>query len=110
VAQRDSVLKLHYVTFWTNEDEDAKHISWIREFYRDVYADTGGVPVPNALTDGCFINYADVDLGDPAWNTSTTSWQQLYYKENYPELQAVKTKWDPKNIFHHAQSIQPLDT
>jgi len=33
-------------------------------------------------------------------------WQALYYKENYPKLQQVKRRWDPLNIFNHAQSIE----
>lgn len=105
VAQRDSILKLHYVSFWADPAEDAKNIGWIRDFYRDVYADTGGVPVPNDRTDGCFVNYADADLGDPVWNTSAVPWTRLYYKENYARLAAVKAAWDPNNVFRHAQSI-----
>ncbi|NJC70695.1 FAD-binding oxidoreductase [Planosporangium thailandense] len=104
VAQRDSIIKLHYVSFWTDEAEDPKHLAWIREFYRDVYADSGGVPVPNSITDGTFINYADVDLADPAYNTSGVGWERLYYKDNYPRLQAVKARFDPRNVFRHALS------
>ena len=35
------------------------------------------------------------------------SWPALYYKAGYPALQAVKARWDPRNVFHHAQSITP---
>lgn len=64
-----------------------------------MYAATGGVPVSNGVTDGCFINYCDVDL--------PSSWPTLYYKGSYPRLQGVKARWDPRNVFHHAQSIVP---
>lgn len=106
VAQRDSVLKLQYQTYWTDPAEDARHLAWIRELYRDVYAGTGGVPVPDDVNDGCYVNYPDTDLGDPAWNTSSTSWARLYYKDNYPRLRRVKAAWDPKNVFRHTQSVR----
>jgi hypothetical protein len=109
VAQRDSVLKAVYATTWTSQTEDAHHLAWIREFYRDVYAETGGVPVPNEVSDGSYINYPDVDLADPQWNTSGVPWHDLYYKHNYPRLQRIKARWDPRNVFHHALSIRPPD-
>ncbi|MEJ3746436.1 FAD-binding protein [Actinomycetes bacterium KLBMP 9797] len=107
VAQRDSVLKAVYGTTWQSPAEDDYHLSWVREFYRDVYADTGGVPVPNEVSDGAYINYPDVDLADPQWNRSGVPWHHLYYKENYPRLQRIKAAWDPRNVFHHALSIRP---
>lgn len=105
VPQRDSVLKLHYITFWQNAADDARHLSWIREFYQDVYAATGGVPKPGDVTDGCFVNYADVDLNSPQWNGSGVPWNELYFKGNYRRLQTVKAQWDPRNVFRHGQSI-----
>lgn len=106
VPQRDSILKLQYQTYWTDPSTEDRHLTWIREFYKDVYAETGGVPVPNEINDGCYVNYPDKDLGDAAWNTSSTAWNSLYYKDNYTRLQRVKAAWDPKNVFHHAQSIR----
>lgn len=136
VYQRSSVLKLQYQTYWSwNEDANddgvtdyldadvdpaiaAPHLRWIREFYRDVYADTGGVPIlsptdspagrkPQPVTDGCYINYPDNDLDDPHWNTSGEPSHRLYYGDNYPRLQQAKEHWDPRNVFRNAQSVQP---
>jgi hypothetical protein len=107
VAQRDVIMKAVYQTIWADESGDAANLAWIREFYRDVYAATGGVPVPNDVSDGSYINYPDVDLADPAWNTSGVPWPTLYYKDNYPRLQQVKAKWDPRNVFRHAMSVEP---
>ncbi|WP_420497331.1 FAD-binding oxidoreductase [Parafrankia sp. FMc2] len=106
VPQRDSVLKLHYVSFWTDPAEDAVHLNWVRSLYRDVYAATGGVPAPGPDTDGCFINYADADLADPVHNTSGIPWHELYFKAGYPKLRTAKAQWDPKNLFTHSLSIQ----
>lgn len=120
VAQRDSVLKLQYQTYWTDPTQDDKHLTWIRTFYADVYTNTGGVPIPYVGggpmplyvdTDGCFVGYPDVDLNDTALNRSGIPWSELYYKEHYPRLQQVKALWDPTDVFHHAQSIQlPVST
>lgn len=107
VAQRDSVIKSAYQAYWADPAEDPKHLEWIRTFYRDMYATTGGVPVPNETTDGSYINYPDADLADPRWNTSGVPWHTLYYKDNYPRLQRAKRRWDPLNVFRHALSIRP---
>lgn len=99
VAQRSSLMKLQYQTYWTSPEDDEVNLRWINRFYASVYAASGGVPASNRVTDGCFINYPDVDL--------PSSWPALYYKGNYPGLQAVKARWDPHNVFNHAQSITP---
>ncbi len=103
---RDSHLVMFYESYWHHADKDEANIAWLRDIYRDVYADTGGVPVPNDVTDGCYINYPDSDLSDPGFNKSGIPWHQLYYKGNYARLQKVKAAWDPRNVFHHRQSIE----
>ncbi|MEV4581288.1 FAD-binding oxidoreductase [Nonomuraea jabiensis] len=107
IAQRDVVMKAVYQTIWRDEADDAANLAWVREFYRDVYAGTGGVPVPGEVNDGSYINYADADLADPAWNTSGVPAHTLYYKDNYPRLQRVKARWDPRNVFRHALAVEP---
>jgi aclacinomycin oxidase len=107
VAQRDVVMKAVFKTTWAEEADDAANLSWVRAFYRDVYADTGGVPVPNEVNDGSYINYPDADLVDPAWNTSGVAGRTLYYKDNYPRLQQVKARWDPRGVFQHALAVEP---
>lgn len=107
-AQRDSVIKASYSTgHWTSPEEDERHIDWVRRFYRDVYAHTGGVPVPDAVSDGSYIGYPDGDLADLAWNTSGVPWHTLYYKGNYPRLQRVKHRYDPRDVFRHRLSVRP---
>ena len=107
VAQRDVIMKAVFQNIWVDETSDAASLSWVRNLYRDVYAATGGAPVPNDANDGSYINYPDADLADPAWNTSGVPWSTLYYKDNYPRLQQVKARWDPRDVFRHALSIEP---
>ncbi|MEU5840021.1 BBE domain-containing protein [Streptomyces diacarni] len=107
IPQRDSVVKMQYQAWWTDPAADERHLAWVRGMYKDVYAETGGVPVPDGTWDGCYINYADADLADPAHNTSGIPWPALYYKDSYPRLQRVKARWDPRNVFRHALSVEP---
>ncbi len=106
-AQRNSILDIACTTGWLDPREEAKNLTWARAFYQDLFAESGGVPVPGEAYDGTFINHPDTDLADPALNTSGVPWQTLYYKANYPRLQRIKARWDPRNVFRHALSIPP---
>ncbi len=105
-AQRGSILDLACSTGWLDPREEEQNLRWARAFYRELFAETGGVPVPGDRYDGAFINHPDSDLADPALNTSGVPWSTLYYKENYPRLQAVKARYDPGNVFRHALSVE----
>jgi hypothetical protein len=105
-AQRDSILDIACNTGWLDPREEAKNLAWVRAFYGDLFAETGGVPVPGEAYDGSFINHPDTDLADLSLNTSGVPWPTLYYKENYPRLQRIKARWDPGNVFRHALSIR----
>jgi hypothetical protein len=104
-AQRDALFKGLFQSFWGSEQDDADNIGWVRDVYSEVFSATGGYPVPSAATDGCYINYPDPDITDPVYNTSGVPWHTLYYKDNYPRLQAIKAAYDPRDTFRHSQSI-----
>jgi hypothetical protein len=106
-AQRRSAFKMCLQTFWESPHDDEYFLAWERETYEGMFADTGGVPVPGGAADGCYINYPDVDVADPAHNSSGVSWQTLYYQDNYPRLQRTKRTWDPLDYFNHRLSIRP---
>ena len=99
-AQRDAILDIACTTGWLDPRDEAKNLSWVRAFYRDLFAESGGVP------DAAFINHPDTDLADPSLNGSGVSWHTLYYRANYPRLQRVKARWDPRDVFRHALSIR----
>jgi len=105
--QRDSILDMACTAGWGDPKDEAHNMAWVRAFYRDLFAETGGVPVPGGVADGAMINHPDVDLADPEWNTSGVPWSTLYYKDNYARLQRVKARWDPLDVFHHTLSVRP---
>jgi aclacinomycin oxidase len=105
-AQRASILDIACNTGWLDPRDEAKNLAWARAFYRELFAESGGVPVPGEAYDGALINHPDVDLAAPALNTSGVPWHTLYYKANYPRLQRIKARWDPRNVFRHALSIR----
>jgi FAD/FMN-containing dehydrogenase len=108
---RDSVIKVQYMTFWTDPRQDAIQTDWLRRAYQRVYRETGGVPAacnddPNGTaTDGCFVNYLDADLPDGRQSATPTWWQLYYGDKNFKKLVTVKQVFDENNVFRHGQSI-----
>jgi FAD/FMN-containing dehydrogenase len=105
-AHRNAIFDMACTTGWRDPNEEAANLQWVRAFYREVFAQTGGVPAPGDACDGALINHPDTDLADPTLNTSGVAWQTIYYQANYPRLQRVKAQWDPRNVFHHALSVR----
>ena len=105
-ASRSAIFDMACSTGWLDARDEAANLGWVRDFYRDLFADDGGIPVPGDAYDGSLINHPDTDVADPALNTSGVPWSTLYYQANYPRLQRVKARWDPRNVFHHVLSIQ----
>ena len=105
-AQRDAILDIAVNAGWLDPRDEAKNLGWVRGFYRDLFADTGGVPVPGDAYAGAFINHPDPDLADPTLNTSGVPWHTFYFRDGYPRLQRVKARWDPRDVFRHALSIR----
>lgn len=106
-AERNAIFSMSCTPGWTDPSETEKYMDWARSCYRDLFAETGGAPVPGTRTGGCIIAHPDNDLADPHWNKTGVPWYRFYYQDNYPRLQKIKAKWDPLNIFHHALSVEP---
>ena len=103
---RDSPISTSYSVAWGKAEQETRSLDWLRHFYREVFADTGGVPAFSEVGNGATINHPDVDLSDPKWNTSGVPWSTLYFRNNYERLQRAKAAWDPRDIFRHALSIR----
>jgi len=105
-AQRGSIFDMACNTGWIDPRDENKNLAWVRAFYQDLFAESGGVPVPGDAYEGGFINHPDTDLADPALNKSGVPWHTLYYNENYPRLQRIKARYDPRDVFRHPLSIR----
>lgn len=124
LPQRSALLKLQFQTYWNNAsrvgslapgwetEQEQAHLSWMRNLYSDTFASTGGTPNPaedsRGIVGGCYYNYPDVDLGTNAdGRIDEALW--LYFLDNYRNnprnLVGIKQRWDPTNLFRHAQSI-----
>jgi hypothetical protein len=57
-------------------------------------------------TDGAYVNFADLDLGSRS--SGNFDYLSMYYGGNVARLRAVKSAWDPDNLFQFEQSIPPL--
>ena len=45
-AQRDAILDIACNAGWLDPRDEAKNLTWVRAFYRDLFVESGGVPVP----------------------------------------------------------------
>ncbi|CAM5388370.1 putative protein chryRM OS=Streptomyces albaduncus OX=68172 GN=chryRM PE=3 SV=1 [Streptomyces griseoloalbus] len=75
---------MYFESYWPDAAFNKRNVEWLRALYQELYANTAAFPVPNGVTDGCYVNYPDTDLGDPAYNSSGVSFHELYHKDNYP--------------------------
>ncbi|VVE33049.1 FAD linked oxidase domain-containing protein [Pandoraea horticolens] len=112
-SQRASIMKLQYQAYWTNPDQDQEYQDWINLFYKDMYWDDSvvprefrGTPYPGANYEGCYIGYPDVEMANVKDNNSRHFWPDLYYPAIYSDLQKVKRRFDPDNIFNYALSVK----
>ena len=76
---------------WEDPGEDAEHIMWARNFHETI--------VPYA-TEGVAPNFIS-DEGDEHVRAA--------YGDNYERLQEVKAEYDPDNVFHVNQNIEPAN-
>ncbi|MFC8507214.1 FAD-binding oxidoreductase [Streptomyces sp. NPDC057411] len=107
MPHRDCLFSVVHEALWGEERQTGGQLAWVRELYRELHADTGGVPVPGDANGGAYLNYPDTDLADPRWNTSGVPWSTLYHRGNHRRLQRAKERWDPLDLFRHALSVRP---
>lgn len=73
-----------------------------RSFLNDFHDKLVTMMPSNVTHRGTYPGYVDLDIsGIP---------QEQYWEGNLPALEVIKSKWDPNDIFHNPQSVQPAAT
>ena len=105
-SHRSAIALAAVSTVWGDPATDASNLGWARNFFHDLHGQTGGVPVLDDITDGCQVNWPNIDLAGAPWNNSSTSADILYHGANYGRLQQIKAAYDPGNVFRHPLSVK----
>jgi FAD/FMN-containing dehydrogenase len=79
-------------SIWKDPSDDEQNLSWSRGFWSDLKRHSGG---------RAYLNFAG--LGEEGEELVRRS----YGTANYERLVALKTKYDPTNLFRLNQNIKP---
>ncbi|KAL9688891.1 hypothetical protein QQ045_033317 [Rhodiola kirilowii] len=102
--RKGNIYNIQYLVKWNQlDDDELKHLHWIRELY------TYMKPFVSAKPRAAYLNYRDLDLGSGTASYSHgMSWGVRYFKGNSMRLAHIKSIADPENFFRNQQSIPPL--
>jgi FAD/FMN-containing dehydrogenase len=90
-GNRDAQFVLNIQSCWLDPGESARHIQWTREFWTAMRPfSTGGV----------YVNLLSQDEGEERTRAA--------YGTNYDRLVALKSMYDPANLFRINQNIKPM--
>ncbi len=91
IAYRDAAFNVSAMAVWANADEDEQHIAWAR--------DTAAAIEPWSLGGG-YANYMQAD--EPLERI-----RAAFGEDAFERLQALKRRYDPKNVLRRNQNIPP---
>jgi FAD/FMN-containing dehydrogenase len=89
-GHRDAKYAMVIGAFWPDEADDEADRRWVRDYYDAVH--------PHSGTSGGYINFMAEDDGARAPEN---------YGRNYDRLRRAKAAFDPDNLFHLNQNVQP---
>jgi FAD/FMN-containing dehydrogenase len=89
-AHRDAEYDVVIIARWTDPTESERHIAWAR----------GLSAALRPFARGVYVNYLGVDDGADRVRAA-------YRPETYARLAALKTQYDPTNLFRVNQNIPP---
>jgi FAD/FMN-containing dehydrogenase len=89
-GQRNAPFNLHYLSLWPDPADTERNIAYTREI---------ATAMKPWATGRAYLNF----LGDEGAGRV----EAAFGPEKFAKLQALKTKWDPTNLFRHNQNIPP---
>jgi FAD/FMN-containing dehydrogenase len=87
---RDAEWAVNIQSRWRKADEVDEHVSWARDAFDAL--------TPHA-TGGVYVNFISRDERERI--------HDAFDAATYERLAAVKAEWDPENVFHRNQNIEP---
>jgi FAD/FMN-containing dehydrogenase len=90
IGNRNAAWLLNITASWETAEQDTPNIEWARAAWRDMRRFSTG---------GTYVNFLTEEEGDERIHAA--------YGENYGRLVAVKSKWDPDNLFRMNKNIAP---
>jgi FAD/FMN-containing dehydrogenase len=87
---RDAAFNLAMIGRWIDPAERDTHVRWVRGVHDAIR--------PHAL--GAYVNYLGVEEADDRVRGA-------YGPEHYARLVALKSVWDPANVFRYNQNVAP---
>jgi len=88
-AQRDIQANMLSAVGWKHGDDPSTHVQWIKQYWSRL----------EPFTDGFYVN--DLEIEHDAAEIRAN------YRRNHERLVAVKTKYDPKNLFRLNANVKP---
>lgn len=89
-GHRDAKYAAVIAGMWPDPADNDANITWVRDYYAAIH--------PHSGTEGGYINFMS---GDDAGRAPEN------YGPNYERLRGVKAAYDPGNLFHLNQNIEP---
>jgi FAD/FMN-containing dehydrogenase len=89
-GHRDKNFAAVIAGMWPNASDNAANTKWVKDYYAAIH--------PYSGSEGGYINFMS---GDDEVRVSAN------YGANYDRLASVKASYDPGNLFHINQNIQP---
>jgi hypothetical protein len=91
-GNRDAAVVLNITASWDAAADDGANVEWARAAWRDMRRFSTG---------GTYINFQTEDEGDDRVRAA--------YGGNWDRLVAIKSKWDPKNVFRVNKNVAPRE-